>query len=140
MMIAMKRMLVTMILCAAAQCLLACGGRTANKENPPKAAAPAKMEGRPKIKFDQEVYDFGTTSQVASINGAFVIHNVGDADLKLGKPRPGCGCTIAAVKPGTLQPGGQGQLSFAVSIDPNARGEQKKSITVSSNDPARTNI
>jgi hypothetical protein len=68
----------------------------------------AQAEGTPKIQFDQTVYDFGKTSQVETVSGVFKFKNIGDGILKLEPPKPSCGCTVAELKPDTLQPGETG--------------------------------
>ena len=100
-------------------------------EEPAKAAPKA---GTPKINFDSTVYDFGRTSQVDRVTGTFVFHNVGDGVLKLDKPQPGCGCTVAGVKPEVLQPGEKGELTFTLNL-PRTRANLQKQITVLCNDP-----
>jgi len=50
--------------------------------------------GAPKIQFEQTVYDFGATSQVAAVSGVFKFKNTGDAVLKVQPLKPSCGCTI----------------------------------------------
>jgi hypothetical protein len=98
------------------------------------AEEPAKTTGKPKIKFDQTVYDFGKTSQVEKVSGTFTFQNVGDAPLKMGKPTTTCGCTVAGVKPEVLQPGEKGQLDFSLSLG-RTRQIIQKNIIVESNDP-----
>lgn len=98
------------------------------------AAEEAPNAGKPKIKFAQTVYDFGKTSQVEQVTGTFIFENVGDAPLKLGKPTTTCGCTVAGVKPDTLQPGEKGELTFSLNLG-KTRAIVQKNITVDSNDP-----
>ena len=98
------------------------------------AGAMAWAEGAPKLKFETMVYDFGTTSQVDHIQGTFVFTNAGDAVLKIQRPAPSCGCTVAGVKPDTLQPGEKGELTFRVNLSQGAAGHIEKYITVPSND------
>lgn len=93
----------------------------------------------PKIQFDKVVYDFGTTSQVTSVTGTFTYSNTGGATLQLQKPSPTCGCTVAAVKPDTLQPGEKGELVFTVNVG-NLRGHAEKHIIVPSNDPQTPSV
>jgi len=93
----------------------------------------------PKIEFDKTVYDFGTTSLVTSVTGTFTFHNAGDADLKVSKPAPSCGCTVAGVKPDVLKPGEKGELVFTVNLGA-ARGQLEKHINVPSNDPKTPNV
>jgi hypothetical protein len=102
-------------------------------EDASKTAAPAGG-GKPKIKFDQLMYDFGKTSQVERVEGKFTFQNVGDADLKMGKPSTSCGCTVAGVKPEVLKPGEKGELAFTLSLG-KSKAVLQKQITVDSNDP-----
>ncbi len=94
----------------------------------------AAADGAPKIQFEQTVYDFGKTSQVATVSGVFKFKNVGDAVLKVEPPKPSCGCTVAELKPDTLQPGETGDLPFTFSLGLN-RAILEKHIAVRSNDP-----
>jgi hypothetical protein len=94
----------------------------------------ALAEGAPKIQFDQTVYDFGKTSQVATVSGVFKFTNAGNAILKLEPPKPSCGCTIASLKPDTLSPGESGELAFTLHLGV-YRTTLEKHIAVRSNDP-----
>lgn len=94
----------------------------------------ALAAGTPKIQFEQTVYDFGKTSQVATVSGVFKFKNVGDGVLKVEPPKPSCGCTVAELKPDTLQPGETGELPFTFSLGLN-RATLEKHIAVRSNDP-----
>ena len=94
----------------------------------------AQAEGTPKIQFDQLVYDFGKTSQVATVSGVFKFKNIGDGILKLEPPKPSCGCTVAGLKPDTLQPGETGELPFTLHIG-QVKAQLDKRIAVKSNDP-----
>ena len=94
----------------------------------------AQAEGTPKIQFDQTVYDFGKTSQVATVSGVFKYKNVGDGLLKIEPPKPTCGCTVAELKPDTLAPGASGELPFTLHLGL-YRATLEKHIAVKSNDP-----
>jgi hypothetical protein len=94
----------------------------------------AQAEGTPKIQFDQTVYDFGKTSQVATVSGVFKFKNTGDGILKLEPPKPSCGCTVAELKPNTLQPGETGELPFTLHLG-QVKAQYDKRIAVKSNDP-----
>jgi hypothetical protein len=94
----------------------------------------AQAEGTPKIQFDQTLYDFGKTSQVATVSGVFKFKNAGDGILKLEPPKPSCGCTVAEVKPDTLAPGAAGELAFTLNLGL-SRATLEKHIAVRSNDP-----
>lgn len=99
----------------------------------PQAAANAGS-GKPRIKFDRTVYDFGKVSEVDRVSGTFIIENIGEGVLRLGKPVTTCGCTVAGVKPDTLKPGEKAELAFTLALG-RSRAIFKKDITVDSNDP-----
>jgi hypothetical protein len=130
----MKRQLLVAIVTA----LATVGVARADGTNPPAAAATTNAAA-PKIQFDKTVYDFGTTSLVDSVTGTFTYQNIGAADLKLSKPQPSCGCTVASVKPDVLKPGEKGELVFTIRVG-GQRGELKKQIGVPSNDPQSPNV
>jgi hypothetical protein len=88
----------------------------------------------PKIQFEQTVYDFGKTAQVATVSGVFKFKNAGDGVLKLEPPKPSCGCTLAQLKPDTLPPGATGELPFTLNLGL-YRATLEKHIAVRSNDP-----
>jgi len=94
----------------------------------------ALAEGAPKIQFDQTVYDFGKTSQVATVSGVFKFRNAGDGLLKVEPPKPSCGCTVAELKPDTLPPGESGELAFTLHLG-QVKAQFDKRIAVKSNDP-----
>jgi len=98
-----------------------------------------QAHGAPKIQFDQTIYDFGKTSQVATVSGIFHFKNNGDAILKVEPPKPSCGCTAAEVKPDTLPPGASGEIPFTLNLG-FFRGNLEKHIAVRSNDPLTPEI
>jgi hypothetical protein len=103
------------------------------------AGGASSVQAAPKIEFEKTVYDFGTTSQVDQVAGTFIFKNTGDEELKIQKPQPSCGCTVAGVKPDTLKPGESGELSFTLNLG-NVRGITAKHITVPSNDPDNASV
>ena len=111
-------------------------GTNAPGTNTPPVTAPAPA---PKLQFDKTVYDFGATSLVDSVTGTFTYQNTGPGDLKIDKPQPSCGCTVASVKPDSLKPGEKGELVFTVRVA-GQRGSLEKHITVPSNDPQSPKI
>jgi len=97
-------------------------------------SATAPAQGTPKIQFDQTVFDFGKTSEVATVAGIFKFKNTGDGILKVEPPKPSCGCTAAEVRPNTLPPGTTGEIPFTLNLG-FYRGNIEKHISVRSNDP-----
>lgn len=100
----------------------------------PGKESPQPTPAVPKIKFEQTVYDFGKTSMVEQVTGKFIYENTGTGVLKLEKPQPSCGCTVAGLKPEVLQPGEKGELTFTLNM-PKVRQSMHKQITVLCNDP-----
>ena len=94
----------------------------------------AQTQGTPNLQFEQTNYDFGKTSQVATVTGVFKFKNTGDGILKLEPPKPSCGCTVAELKPDTLPPGAVGELSYTLNLG-FSRAVLEKHIAVRSNDP-----
>lgn len=130
----MKRELLAVALFAMATMGVARADQTNAPTEPAKPAPPP-----PKIQFEKTVYDFGATSFVDSVTGTFTFSNVGEGELKVAKPQPSCGCTVASVKPEVLKPGEKGELVFKVNIGA-AHGALEKHITVPSNDPLTPSI
>jgi hypothetical protein len=87
----------------------------------------------PKLQFEKQVYDFGALSEVETVAGTFKFKNVGDAVLKIEPPKPSCGCTVASLKPDTLQPGESGELAFTLNLG-HSKAKLEKHISVTSND------
>jgi hypothetical protein len=99
----------------------------------------AFAEKPPKLKPDKSVYDFGTVLGAESVTGKFKLTNEGDAPLKFGEPRVSCGCTVASIKPASLEPGQSADLEFTLTM-PAARVRLNKEITVLSNDPEKPEL
>ena len=105
------------------------------------SASPFAARGAdtPRIEFDRVVYDFGKTSEVETVSGVFRYTNAGTAVLKIEPPKPSCGCTVAGLKPDTLNPGESGELSFTLNLG-HYRATVEKHIAVRSNDPEKPEI
>jgi hypothetical protein len=131
----MRRKLLMVTVCASL-CGMAARAEETATNAVPEAVKPASA---PKIHFEKLLYDFGTTSQVQSVTGTFTFENTGDGELKVNKPAPSCGCTVAGVKPDTLKPGEKGELVFTLNAA-NVRGVAEKHINVPSNDPQTPNV
>jgi hypothetical protein len=96
-------------------------------------------QGTPRIQFEQTVHDFGRVIHLDRVTGTFTFANVGDAVLKVSPPSTTCGCTVAGVKPDTLQPGEKGELTFTLTL-PGYRSKLEKQIFVPSNDPQNPRV
>ena len=69
---------------------------------------------KPVIKADALEHNFGTTWMGEPLKHSFKVTNAGDADLKITRVQPTCGCTIAGQYPSTLKPGESGDFPFSL--------------------------
>jgi hypothetical protein len=96
-----------------------------------------EMEAAPRVEFDSQLYDFGTIAANAVVEHEFTLANRGKSDLFIRKVSASCGCT--AVQPATIQiPPGESTTIKAVFNAAGREGNQKKAITVITNDPKRS--
>jgi hypothetical protein len=92
--------------------------------------------GQPKIKFREEVWDFGKVKQGGVLAHEFVFTNVGDATLVIQKVSTTCGCTAALASNEKIVPGKEGKIE--VKFDTRGYGGLvNKLVYVDSNDPAQ---
>lgn len=90
----------------------------------------------PKIKFNEETWDFGRVKQGKVLTHVFVFKNEGDETLLVKKVKTSCGCTAALVAEKEIAPGKQGEIKVTF----NTRGfggKLSKYIDVESSDPAQ---
>lgn len=99
------------------------------------AAVPAVTpQYAPKIACDRPDHDFGEVEDKSVIKHAFILRNLGNADLEIKKVYPGCGCTVTKLDTKTIKPGGTAELKAEMSLR-GRRGLQQKTIRIESNDP-----
>jgi hypothetical protein len=92
----------------------------------------------PRLKFQEDVWNFGKIKEGATLSHEFVFKNLGDADLVIDKVRTSCGCTAALVSDKTVPPGREGKIG--VSFDSRSySGKVVKYFYVDSNDPSDPN-
>ena len=91
-------------------------------------------EGVPMIKALDPEYDFGEMDNTEKVEHNFVIQNVGKGELRIGKPKTSCGCTVANPEKEVLAPGEETVIKAVLSLT-GRQGALTKSITVPSNDP-----
>jgi hypothetical protein len=85
----------------------------------------------PIIKFESQVYDYGTIYQGADGNCNFTFKNEGDEPLVLSNVRSSCGCTVPKWPKDPILPGQSS--SIQVTYDTKRLGTISKQITVTSN-------
>jgi len=97
----------------------------------------AEMEASPRVEFDSQLFDFGTLAANAVVEHEFRITNTGKTDLFIRKVSASCGCT--AVQPAKIQiKPGESTTIKAIFNAAGREGNQKKAITVITNDPRRS--
>ncbi len=110
---------------------------TANIKEDFSKLSSSDMEAAPRVEFDSQHFDFGSMVSDAVVEHEFKLTNTGKSDLFIRKVSASCGCT--AVQPAKTQiiPG----ESTTIKVLFNAagrEGNQKKAITVITNDPKRS--
>jgi hypothetical protein len=99
----------------------------------------AALRAAPKVQFDSESLDFGNVQSGSPINASFQFKNAGDAELEIVNVHPGCGCTKAEAKKTKLAPGESSTID-AVFNSTGYNGPISKSVSVTTNDPARQSL
>lgn len=65
----------------------------------------------PRVKVSPGMLTLTATADMAKPRGSFRLENVGGADLVLGPPTTTCTCTVVAIEPKTVPPGGSAVLT-----------------------------
>jgi hypothetical protein len=94
------------------------------------------LESAPRAEFDNPNFDFGTIGPDAIVEHEFRLTNTGKSELFIRKVSASCGCT--AVQPAKNQIGPGASTTIKAIFNATGReGNQKKAITVITNDPKR---
>jgi hypothetical protein len=102
------------------------------------AAATGLVLAASRVEVSKELIDFGVVSPGERVSARFELRNAGDAPLEILKADPGCACTITE-HPKTIAPGKSGYLIASLDTS-RLRGEVSKGITVTTNDPVRSQL
>jgi hypothetical protein len=108
---------------------------------PPVPGTGPALEGHPKLFAAKRTIDLGEMMQGDKASITWVLENQGNADLIINRVRSSCGCTVVKIKEEdyTIPPGGS--LNLKAEFDSKGRrGEQSKSVTVFTNDPAEPEL
>jgi hypothetical protein len=110
---------------------------TANIRENFSALGSTEMALAPQVEFDSKSFDFGAIKGNATVEHLFRLKNNGKSDLYIRKVSASCGCT--AVQPaGTIIHPGDSTVIKAIFNAAGREGNQKKAITVITNDPKRS--
>ncbi len=89
-------------------------------------------KGAPVIKFNEEVYDFGTVDEGDIVEKSFVVTNTGKTNLVITNAKATCGCTVPTWPKEAIEPG----TSAEVKVKFNTSGKtnkQSKTVTLYTN-------
>jgi hypothetical protein len=110
------------------------------QSNRPVATTRTRSQRKaPKIKFDQEVYDFGNVGPGTNNPCEFRFTNVGNGTLKIGEITKTCGCTPFSLDKKEYAPGESGILKVNY-FSEELRGQATKNLVIHSNDTARPEV
>ncbi|MBN1158133.1 MAG: DUF1573 domain-containing protein [Bacteroidales bacterium] len=91
----------------------------------------------PVVSFDGTVFNFGIIGEEEAVSHDFILTNMGERDLYIRKISASCGCTAVQPETSTVRPGASAKITAV--FDPKGQGgNQKKAITVITNDPKRS--
>ena len=93
-----------------------------------------EKEEKPKIIFEEQIYNFGKIYIGESINHGFKFKNLGDGELIVNNVKSTCGCTAALVSKNKLAKDEEGQVEVKFNAG-HYVGKVTKSVVVNSNDP-----
>ena len=96
---------------------------------------PEQQALAPKLMITKKVHDFGKIEQGTTASTIFVLVTNGKSELNIRKTHASCGCTIASLNSDVIAPGEELELGVTFN-SAGRRGNQQKSITIYSNDPA----
>lgn len=102
---------------------------------PAPAEADASASGDANIDFTSTVHNFGSIWDIESRDCVFEFTNSGDGELVIEKVKASCGCTAPTLPKTRFAPGETGRID--VTFRPKDAGQQRKSITVTTNAPHR---
>lgn len=112
---------------------------TGDIHNPETASGDVDPENMPVIKFEKELYEFGTITQGEKVEHLFKFTNTGKSDLFITRCSATCGCTVPEWPKEPLAPGESGEIK--VIFDSNGkRGKQHKKVTIVANTQPSTSV
>ncbi len=100
---------------------------------------PRQLEKAPQIYIESKTFSFGNIKQGKKIEHDFILKNTGQSDLLIRRVWATCGCTAVEPKKNIIPPGRSTQIKTIFNTA-GRTGNQKKMITVITNDPKNPKI
>lgn len=101
--------------------------------------SPKELENAPQVHFDSERFTFENVDMGEVVNHNFVLTNTGKRTLKIRKVKAACGCTAIKPEKMELEPGESANIGAAFNTS-GRKGNQSKTITITTNDPKRPTV
>ena len=92
---------------------------------------------QPKIRFSEEVFDFGYTPEGLKAQHRYWLANDGDEILLIKRVRPTCGCTTVPLPTDRVNPGDSVPLDLVFDTQ-KFKGKVHKSVRIDSNEKIHT--
>lgn len=107
------------------------------------ALALAACAGEPRLELENTMLELGevVNGEIASFD--VILQNRGSAPLQILDVSTSCGCTTASVTPASIAPGARGLLEVhfdSGAHGPEANGPVRRTVIITSNDPAAPEI
>lgn len=91
---------------------------------------------QPKIRFSEEIFDFGYTPEGLKAQHRYWLANDGDETLLIQRVRPTCGCTTVPLPTDRISPGDSVPLDLVFDTQ-KFKGKVHKSVRIESNEKIR---
>lgn len=102
-------------------------------------AADNKQEGHAAMKFDDEMFDFGTINEGDVVTHNFTFTNTGDEPLVITKAKGSCGCTIPNPPKEAIAPGEKGEMMVKFNSN-GKKNNQMKTVRITANTKTGTEM
>ena len=90
------------------------------------------------IKFEQDMYDYGTIKQQSNNTHHFKFSNTGDVPLVISNAQGSCGCTVPSWPKEPILPGATGEIEVVFTPKKGQVGKDEKTVTITANIPTKT--
>lgn len=131
----MKRVLIAIFSVAV---LASCSNSNGSNNSQPAAAAAVTKESAPKMKFDNDAFDFGKIATGDKVTHEYKFVNEGKSPLIISDSYATCGCTKPEWPHTPIKPGESGIIKVTFSSEGKS-GLQDKAVTIVANTiPANT--